>query len=671
MSAHRRTVAVGSILSVLGAAVLAPAAFAQQSLAGDARADVQRANALLDSAAYKRAESLYVAVYPRIAAGDVGLRATALFGRAFAGQQRIVGGDTLVDPTPVDTVVAAYLAARDLNAALGASTENNIALMYQALGRYAEATGHFTVAARLSQGRSRAAFFVSAAQLQEAAGVTAGAARLYSEAFRTDSSVTDAARGLLRTLIAAGRPESAMRVASRLCRDSLNAAAVIEALPQLLQSETHAPSDTDAALAIVCIATALPVAGVGPPAFAAGIGRDLGDVAGRRPDLADPIRALADAYRRRAGDDLYREAGSAEWWHSGSYDQRRAWSSALRWIGDWHNKQGATRVARSFYEAAIGYGAGQLIEPWVDRSALVPLAMIYARDDDNGSREMQQRVREFAEILFSAKGVAYEKGDVEQIREYHAALGAYYASKGVWTSNDARNAEFQLTRMREVTDRLKQSGKNVSDPPELLAKLAEHYQVTNRPALAANLKQEVQVRQVRRQQSIARDSITIRPKVTSTYTPAPGALSPKAMVPAAPAVDPRTMVPSAPAADPRTIVPSAPAVDPRATVAAPVTSSAVSRAAAMVAVATIGGTVVDSLSGTGIQGATLVVVGNETQSVVSGEGGQFTLPANGATSLKVRVSANGYLEKEVDLSPGEGARVELRRARPRRPVRKP
>jgi deoxyribodipyrimidine photolyase len=93
--------------------------------------------------------------------------------------------------------------------------------------------------------------------------------------------------------------------------------------------------------------------------------------------------------------------------------------------------------------------------------------------------------------MFMGKGMAYAQGDLVTIRAFHTALGAYYAAKGQWTGPDARNAEFQLSHMREVTQRLANDGKRVSDPPELLAKLANHYQQKGDTVRAAAVAKDV------------------------------------------------------------------------------------------------------------------------------------------------------------------------------------
>jgi hypothetical protein len=72
----------------------------------------------------------------------------------------------------------------------------------------------------------------------------------------------------------------------------------------------------------------------------------------------------------------------------------------------------------------------ELREPYVDRRAMLPLALIYARQADTTKFvQLQKELASFTPAMFDAKNDAYRAGDIVQIREFHMTLGAMYAAR--------------------------------------------------------------------------------------------------------------------------------------------------------------------------------------------------------------------------------------------------
>jgi tetratricopeptide (TPR) repeat protein len=491
----------------LGAIAVPPAVIAQRPSA-DPGAGLRQARALLDAGAYRQAESSYVEL-ARVLFNER-YRGPAYFGRALAAQQRLTSGDTLEPPVTLDTITRAYdTAVSLLPGELRAPAENNIALLYQTLGRHREALEHFRAASDASHGVAKAAYWVRIGGEHEALNEFYRAFQAYDRALTHDSASTEAVRGVLRALVADAPPRAVLERADRWRNDTATAPLVLDAMTGLLLRESR-PTESEAKTALVYFAAAIPVARVGPPSFAAKFREPLLRIRSARRELAPGVEALIEAYNERDARSRFREAPSASWWRNNAQDGRAAWSGVLRWLGDWYNEQDADVLAASYYETAIGRGAEGLMDPSVDRKALVPLALIYAKSDKASAQRLQYSVGQFTEMLFSAKGAAYERNDLEQIRDLHTTLGTYYAEKGKWTGDGAENAEFQLSRMRDVTKKLEGTGKRVSDPPELLAKLALHYEATDRPQLAQPITREVRARYEQRGRPDKADSLFVR-----------------------------------------------------------------------------------------------------------------------------------------------------------------
>lgn len=446
----------------------------------------------LEAGSFREAESKYTAALRQLSRSENQLRAAALFGRAFAAQQRLVSGDTADLPVVPDSLLNAYREAADLNPkALGAAATDNIAVVLAAIGRKADAANAYLDAGRQSNSPQH---YVSAGREFDAADDVTSALRAYRQSLALDSTNAEA-RGALLELLARARPASEVLEAVRAFSDTASARDVSNALVAVLVRSEPRASLAEATEATIQLARTWPRMRMGTPYFDVAIRDRLTIAAERSDDVRRGLTAMIEAYSQPR-NVAFVESTNAQWWHrdDGAPNGRSAaWSSLLRSLGDWYNQQQSLDVARSYYEAAIGLHVRSLNLPSVDRSALLPLALIYAQvDDRKGTSDLHTELKEFTEIIFSAKSEAYRAADLVQIREFHTTLGAFYSVRGEWTGEGAQNAKFQLEHMREASRALAQrTGKPVNDPPELLERLAIYYKLNQQPDAAARVRADV------------------------------------------------------------------------------------------------------------------------------------------------------------------------------------
>ena len=446
----------------------------------------------LEAGSFREAETKYANVLRGSWPLDNRLRAAALFGRAFAAQQRLVNGDTVGAPIVADSLLNAYRQAAELNpSGLGDAASDNIALILGAIGRRSEAASAYLDLGREKNGSK---YYVSAGREFDAANDTNAALAAYRQSLSINPQSAEARRALLE-LLARSRPPRELLDAAKQFSDTATARDVSNALLAMLVRPEPRATTAEATEATVELARVWTRMRMGTAYFDAALRDGLTLAAQRDDNVARGIRSMIEAYSLPK-NSLFAESENARWWHTdeGSPNGRAAaWSALLRSLGDWHNQRGALDVAQSYYEAAIGLRARSLNMPSIDRSALLPLALIYAqRQDAKGSSDLYTGLREFTEIMFSAKNAAYRAADLVQIREFHTTLGAFYSVRGEWAGNDAQNARFQLEHMREASRTLAQrTGKPVNDPPELLERLAIYYKLNGRADSAARVRAQV------------------------------------------------------------------------------------------------------------------------------------------------------------------------------------
>jgi tetratricopeptide (TPR) repeat protein len=477
-----------------GIMLLPGIAQAQARMGVDWQSQFERARQLADAGSLRDAESIFDHGTQSIAADSL-TRAYAYFGRAFVSQQRFLTGDTVGSPVIIASVLADYSRAGALDArGIGIAAHNNAGTFLRALGRSQEASGEFLAAALAGPHPDRATFFLNAGVEFAARNTPSGsdtAGWAFGQALRLAPSRSDVLRVYSSWLARTVPVPALLDSLSGWRTDTLRAEIAANAISSVLLRSGPEISDGDAARALVAFAEALPIMQISPATFDAKYRGRLDRAAALHTSIGDGVRVLIEAMAPRPDGRSFRPDG-AQWWESRRESGRQAWSSVLRWMGDWYFQQNRQALAQTFYEAALG-GSSSLNSTWVDRRALVPLAMIYVdRDDRQANAKLQYDVRQFTEILFSAKGNAYERGDVEQIRDFHLTLGTIYAAKGKWTGSGPDNAEYQIEHLRQASEALrKQTGRPETVPPELLTKLAVHYKQNGKNLQADSVKGEI------------------------------------------------------------------------------------------------------------------------------------------------------------------------------------
>src|SRR5262245_3886533 len=419
------------------------------SSASAARQALLHARSLLDRGAFRDAETAFASTIGTLTATDTLLRAEAIFGRAYAAQQRFFAGDT-ANATEARSLSAAALDGFITSRALwpdryAVAANNNIGIMFRALSQHDSAMRYFA-AAGAKPSRDQASFLLNAGREFDALSrrnpsLLDSARAYYARALNADTTRADALRSLLTLQLRGDSVTSVVRTAARWSGDSAMAGTVASFLPFVLalpESSSVAGRGTAlptygrsvtaevASQALMVFVGSLPIARVSPSSFDLAT-RSLLTTAGlRHSSLSQAIMAVVNAYAPRDSAP-YRESKDATWWHERS-DRHRLWSSLLRWIGDAYNEQDQPVLAQSYYEAALGNLRVDLNESWIDRSALLPLALIYA-EQPAGAAGLSQLDRLVFQI-YEAKGPAIAKQDWPRMYDYHLTLGTLTEARG-------------------------------------------------------------------------------------------------------------------------------------------------------------------------------------------------------------------------------------------------
>lgn len=455
----------GRIIGVL--LIVSAVAGAQQPTTSAWASRFRLAHALLAAGDLRRAEAIYRAALDSLPATDPTYTATAHFGLAATLQLQMTSGDSAAS-SPAEAV-REYQRAMQLDPALRGVGEYNLALISRGRADHREAVAHFIAASKSSRGVQAAKAELELAREYEMLQDPAALAH-YRAALELDSASNEAFRDYIRLLAVRGSVQEVLNAANRWGQDSVRALPLLPALTTLLLRDSEPPDAAQAQLALRSILTSLTASRTGLPWFQTALRDRVREIAERVPSVSGKARDLLDAYSGRPAGTLPGFDNSS-WWR-GSTEDRAAWSSLLRWLGDWNYAQENLSMARDFYEGAIGNWRHAPDDPAIDRKALLPLTLIYAQTDNQAGAA---RVERNIDLIFDAKAAAYQHDRLEDIRDFHTALGAYYAAKGQWTGTGAQNAEYQLSHMREATQQLAAQGRVLHDPPELLASLAQHY----------------------------------------------------------------------------------------------------------------------------------------------------------------------------------------------------
>jgi hypothetical protein len=468
------------------AAALAALALLASTARGQAAMMLVRARTALDSGQFARAEAIYdttIAV-----ARDSASQGNAYFGRAYSAQRRLMAEHDSLGAADARRIADDYRRAAALRPALVDAAASNESVALQAGGLRDEAVkalqrrGAAAGRGRGGYQRSDAAAFVRIGGLFEKQG-QGDSARVYlSRAVRADASSNDALRAKLMFNARSGAGDSLLALSARAVDSVATASIAEEALLAFLESAAARSRVVDSSW-ILC-ARAWSTMRLGPTSFALTENGKLRGILANNPDAAVIITPMLEAYRPRGGGELYRD-GRQDWWHANE-SRLSAWSHMLRALGDSYNATGNTVVAASYYEAAVGLPNPQFEHAWVDLDALLPLALIYTQRAEGRGRadDLVRRVDDLTNMLFYGKMRAIEAGDYQRIRIFHLTLGAMFAAQERW-GDGPRGAVYQLENMRKMTAKANATTHaGLTDPPELLEKLATGYRAVGNATLA-------------------------------------------------------------------------------------------------------------------------------------------------------------------------------------------
>jgi tetratricopeptide (TPR) repeat protein len=475
--------------------------------------EFDRARQLADDGSLREAQGIFDSGVRALSDASP-LRAYAYFGRAFVAQQRLTAGDTAGLPAKPASMLADYARAEALDRrGIGIAAHNNAGTLLRALGRHDEARREFLAAANAGPHPNRATFYLNAAlefaNLPPDVGADS-ADWSFRQALKQAPGQADILRAYSSWLARTLPVPDLLEALAPWRTDTLRAEIAATVLASLLVRKEPPVSAADAAAVLTALAATLPIMEVSPARFGLLFRGTLEQSGVLHPEIAPGARAIIQVLSPVAGERGIAKPETAGWWRRTEASQA-AFSGVQRWMGDWYFQQNRQPLAQQFYEAALGDDELSLNSRWADRRALVPLAMIYVeREDMPNSAKLQRNVEQFTRTLFNAKGDAYARRDREQIRDFHLALATIYVAKGKWTGPGAESAEFQIEHLRQASHNLEDaSGKPAYTPPDLLAKLAVHYQQTGNAAAAATVKDDLR-RQLTRQGKAARADVLVR-----------------------------------------------------------------------------------------------------------------------------------------------------------------
>lgn len=455
-----------------------------------ARVRLQQGRVLLDAGQFEGAKEAFAAAVVNEQWLEPPERAAAHFGRGASIQEIFRAPDAPnVAATDVDTAIADYSTARQLDSIrYFVASHYNAALLLSTLGKHQPAAAYFINAAGAGPETNRRPVLLRAAREFDLAGDVDAASRTYRQLLATPIALaaTDSV-GIEARLALARRPlvvggDSAAAWLGRLVNDSSLAPRVADAALAALNAMTPEQSrGADSLLLILAIADVNAHASI---QYFAESQRNQLLLATKLPNIRDAIHAFIAAYDGREVPPPGGPALSQSPWWNASFERRHVWTQVLRTVGEWNESAGKHNLAAQYYEAALGYPNAE-VAPWADLDAMLPLILML----DSLSTTSQRVARDldnFLTFVFSGKAMAYERNEQPRIRQFHMALGSYYAKRRRWLGQP-RGAIFQLEHMRAATERLSRADTTVYDPPLLVEQLMEGYLATNRAPAARNL----------------------------------------------------------------------------------------------------------------------------------------------------------------------------------------
>jgi len=442
-----------------------------------------RAKAALDSGQFAVAEAIYDSTIA--SARDSATKGQGYFGRAYSSQRRLMADHDSLAAEEAKAIVDDYRRAAELEPSLALAAASNGSAALQAAGLKDAAV---QLLREKTQGAPLdAPALLRIGELFERQGRSDSASAYVARALSADRSSTDVLRAQLRLSVRRGAPDSMLALSATALKRPDAAPVVEDALLDFLETPSARGAIADSSL-VLC-ARAWAVMGLGPASFSLSEESRLRRILALHPETKPSIEPMLDAYRPRAGNELFHD--TSVWWHRND-SRRAAWSRMLRSLGDSYNGSGRSLIAESYYEAAVGLPNARFEQSWIDLDALLPLALLYAQRAGGRGRadELVQRVDELTNMLFHGKMRAIEAGDSQRIRYFHMTLGALFAAQERW-GEGPRGAIYQLEHMRLMTaDANSTAHAGLTDPPELLEKLARGYEVTGRTADARRVAAE-------------------------------------------------------------------------------------------------------------------------------------------------------------------------------------
>ncbi len=457
-----------------------------ETTGGSAAAMLAQARAALDSGQFAMAEAIYNSTIA--SARDSATKGEGYFGRAYSAQRRLMADrDSLAAPD-AKKIAEDYRRAGVLQPSIALAAASNGSAALQAAGLKDAAVQLL----RESPQRTGtwAPTLLRIGELFESQGLGDSAHAYIALALRADTSSADALHALRAKLRLSARPgagDSLLALSAAFLRRPDAASFVEDALLDFL--ETSVANGRVADSSLVLCARVWAVMGLGPKSFSLSEESRLRRILTRHPETRIIIEPMLDAYRSRAGDELFHDTPG--WWHKND-SRRAAWSRMLGSLGDSYNGSGSPLLAESYYEAAVGLPNPRFEQSWIDLDALLPLALLYAQRAEGRGRadELVRRVDELTDMLFYGKMRAIEAGDFQRIRYFHMTLGALFAAQERW-GDGPRGAVYQLENMRRMTAKANEIlHAGLTDPPELMEKLARGYEVTGQTTNARRVAAE-------------------------------------------------------------------------------------------------------------------------------------------------------------------------------------
>ena len=447
---------------------------------------------------------------------ETAVLADAHFGRASSLLQLSRSGDIESSSTTVTGDVATAIKDYDDAIALDSArffgaASNNAGLLLRDAGAHRDAVRRFLAAGSTTH-PGRGAFLMHAGDEYAALALPDSAAATYRAALKADSTLAGAREGLLRAFAARPAADSLLRVATRWSSDPRHSPQVTDVMYSALSSARwQRGGNVSGAIADSCLmllAVNFSTMGLGPPDISRNHLSRLQGIAVAEPTTKGGVDAMLAAYAAKPDVSKRLPSGDlpgAQWWGR-SETRRTTWSTLLGSIGRWYDTRDDDTTAVAYYEAALGI-PWRYNEPpmWMDIDLIFPLAMRYSQPSMMSADP--KRLNRFLDSVFGGKMVAYQRQDDQQIRRFHTALGAFFASRKEW-GNGPRGAVFQLESMHTTTRRINRANPNAEplrDSPELLLQHFQGYCATGATARAAALSDEIaaEYRRLVRPQSVA------------------------------------------------------------------------------------------------------------------------------------------------------------------------